>query len=252
MSFFLIILFSFRLYGAENALITIPKGELRAFWLAPKTSRDKKRSNLPKILISSFKIMDRPVTQGQFREFLKTHSEWKKENVTSIYVDQAYLKDYSAENDVPMTNISWFAARSYCESRKMRLPTVNEWEYVAAASEDQKDANRNQEFLQRILAWYAEPKGKNKKKVASIYKNIYGVWDMHGLVWEWVEDFNSSFVTGESREDSAFNKNLFCGGGALSMADKQNYAAFMRFAFRSGLTGRSSVWNLGFRCVRDL
>lgn len=74
--------------------------------------------------------------------------------------------------------------------------------------------------------------------------------DLHGLIWEWVEDFNTIFVTGESREDSSFNKNMSCGAGAMSGADKENYAAFMRFAFRSSLKGKSSAWNLGFRCVR--
>lgn len=88
------------------------------------------------------------------------------------------------------------------------------------------------------------------ESVGSIYKNIYGVWDLHGLIWEWVEDFNSIFVTGESREDGNFNKNLFCGSGGLNGANKEDYAAYMRFAFRSSLKGNSSVWNLGFRCVR--
>jgi formylglycine-generating enzyme required for sulfatase activity len=43
---------------------------------------------------------------------------------------------------------------------------------------------------------------------------------------------------------------MFCGAGALSSADKENYAAFMRFAFRSGLKGKSATWNLGFRCAK--
>jgi sulfatase modifying factor 1 len=73
---------------------------------------------------------------------------------------------------------------------------------------------------------------------------------MHGLIWEWVDDFNSSFVTGESREDSSFNKDMFCGAGSLSSTDKENYAAYMRFAFRSSLKGKNAVWNLGFRCVK--
>lgn len=121
---------------------------------------------------------------------------------------------------------------------------------MAAASETVRNANRDPAFLARILEWYAEPQGLGLKPVGSIYKNVYGLWDLHGLIWEWVEDFNSAFVTGESREDGSFNKNMFCGAGSMSSADKENYAAFMRFAFRSGLKGRSSVWNLGFRCVR--
>ena len=121
---------------------------------------------------------------------------------------------------------------------------------MAAASEKKADANREEKFLRRILNWYGEPQDGKLKDVGSIYKNKYSLWDMHGLIWEWVDDFNSSFVTGESREDGSFNKDMFCGAGSLSSTDKENYAAYMRFAFRSSLKGKSSVWNLGFRCAQ--
>ena len=75
---------------------------------------------------------------------------------------------------------------------------------------------------------------------------------MHGLIWEWNSDFNTALVTGESREDSSRNRGLFCGAGALSAEDKENYAAFMRFAFRSSLKGNSTSSNLGFRCAKDV
>jgi formylglycine-generating enzyme len=45
------------------------------------------------------------------------------------------------------------------------LPTVNEWEYAAAASESKKNANREENFLRRILNWYGEPQGERLKDV---------------------------------------------------------------------------------------
>jgi formylglycine-generating enzyme required for sulfatase activity len=184
-------------------------------------------------------------------EIYEKNPEWTKERVSGLFKDDYYLNDLdSALPKAPVTFVSWFAARAYCKSKGLRLPTTNEWEYVAAASEKINNANKEESFLRRILNWYAEPQGERLKDIGSIYKNIYGVWDMHGLVWEWVDDFNSNFVTGESREDGSFNKDMFCGAGALSSADKENYAAFMRFAFRSGLKGKSSTWNLGFRCAK--
>lgn len=132
----------------------------------------------------------------------------------------------------------------------MRLPTVIEWEYMAAASENEVYAYNNKVFLSRILKWYGKPKSPHFQEVGSTYENVYGLWDLHGLIWEWVSDFNSIFVTGESREDGSFNKDKFCGSGALTQSDKENYASFMRFAFRSALKGSNSSWNLGFRCVR--
>jgi formylglycine-generating enzyme required for sulfatase activity len=75
---------------------------------------------------------------------------------------------------------------------------------------------------------------------------------MHGLVWEWVEDFNSAMVTGESRADSGIERDLFCGSGAASASDFRDYAAFMRYAFRSSLDAKYAVSNLGFRCARSV
>ena len=76
---------------------------------------------------------------------------------------------------------------------------------------------------------------------------------MHGSVWEWVSDFNTALVTGESRQDAGLERDLFCGAGSLAASEQQrrNYAAFIRFAFRGSLQGNYSVNNLGFRCARD-
>jgi formylglycine-generating enzyme required for sulfatase activity len=43
----------------------------------------------------------------------------------------------------------------------------------------------------------------------------------------------------------------FCGAGALSMDDRENYAVLMRVAMLSALEGRDTTRNLGFRCARD-
>jgi len=246
--FILMALVSLGSSGTE--MVRVPSGQLLPFWMAPVSKTEK--TNSP-IEVSSFQAMKYAVTVNEYREFLKKSPGWDANHISPLFADKNYLEGWSQQQKnptSPVTNVSWFAARAFCEFHGMRLPTVNEWEFMAAASEDKKDANKDEIFLRRILDWYGEPRGESLKSVGHIYKNLYGLWDMHGLIWEWVEDFNSSFVTGESREDSSFNKNMFCGGGAMSGADKENYAAFMRFAFRSSLKGNSSTWNLGFRCVK--
>jgi formylglycine-generating enzyme required for sulfatase activity len=70
---------------------------------------------------------------------------------------------------------------------------------------------------------------------------------MHDLVREWVEDFNSALVTGESRADGSLDRSLFCGSGSIGAADFRDYAAFMRFAFRASLDARYGLAHLGFR-----
>jgi len=82
--------------------------------------------------------------------------------------------------------------------------------------------------------------------------NVYGIYAMHGLVWEWNEDLNHVMMTGEYCGDSGLERNLFCAVGALNMTDVRNYAAFIRFAFRSSLKGTYTTSSLGFCCARDL
>ena len=239
--------------GFAFEMVKIPAGELYPFWLAPqKRTADATPGAFPTIKIKAFEMMSTAVTEAQYLAFLAVRKEFRKKNASQLYVDGSYLQDIKlgAHKNSPVVQVSWFAAQAFCKQYGMRLPTVNEWEYVATASEKERYAEKEEKFLQRILDWYGEPRVSALKPVKSIYKNVYGVWDMHGLVWEWVYDFNSVFVTGESREDQSFNKDLFCGAGANSGADKENYAAFMRFAFRSSLKGKNSAWNLGFRCVR--
>lgn len=234
-------------------LVRIPGGQLNPFWLTALSTKEKGKSVVSKIPVASFEAMDKQVTIGEFKKFLEANSEWQKENVSPLFADESYLqnlKNPKVDLESPMTSVSWFAAKAFCESQGLRLPNTNEWEYMAVASERQADAANESLFLQRILDWYGEPQKGFLKKAGSIYKNLYGVWDLHGLVWEWVDDFNSNFVTGESREDVSLNKDMFCGAGGMAGANKENYAAFMRFAFRSSLKGKSSIWNLGFRCVK--
>jgi formylglycine-generating enzyme len=233
----------------KHPLATVPAGEFKPFWLTPIGKNKKTRA----VKIESFQAMVKAVTVGDFRDFLASHPDWQKENVSPLFVEETYLNNLKSAKlsaAAPMTTVSWFVAKAYCENAHMRLPTTNEWEYMAAASEAKINANEDAKFLRRILDWYGEPQAGDLKEVGHIYKNMYGLWDMHGLIWEWVDDFNSNFVTGESREDSSFNKDLFCGSGSMAGANKQDYAAFMRFAFRASLKGRSTIWNLGFRCVR--
>ena len=82
--------------------------------------------------------------------------------------------------------------------------------------------------------------------------NVYGVHDLLTLVWEWVDDFNTIMVTGESRADTGLERALFCGAGAAGGGDLENYPAFMRAGMRSSLRASYVVPNLGFRCAQTL
>jgi formylglycine-generating enzyme required for sulfatase activity len=81
--------------------------------------------------------------------------------------------------------------------------------------------------------------------------NYWGVQDLHGLVWEWVLDFNSSMLATDPRRAGDRDRLAFCGGGAIGATDQADYPSFMRVAFRSSLRAEYTTHNLGFRCAAD-
>ena len=148
-----------------------------------------------------------------------------------------------------MVQVSWFAAQAYCEAQGARLPTWSEWEYAAAADATRADARSDPAWRERILAWYSVPSGSALPEVGRSPADVHGVQDLHGLVWEWTEDASSLLVESDNRTQGDPDKAKFCGAGALSMDDRENYAVMMRVAMLSSLDGRDATANMGFRCA---
>jgi formylglycine-generating enzyme required for sulfatase activity len=209
--------------------------------------------------IKAFALDILPVTNGKFLEFVRANPRWQRSLVKRIFADESYLKNWAgdlelgtnAPPDVPVTFVSWFAAKAYAQWTDGRLPTVAEWEYAASASATRPDGDKDVGFKRQLLEWYTTP-ARKLSPVGAGPKNYWGVADLHGLVWEWVADFNAAMVTGDSRADSGLDKRLFCGAGAQNAADRKDFAAFMRYGFRSSLKADYTVHNLGFRCAKDL
>ncbi|MCB0349043.1 MAG: SUMF1/EgtB/PvdO family nonheme iron enzyme, partial [Bdellovibrionales bacterium] len=143
---------------------TIPSGTLTPFWVVPKSTVGKNKTKVSPYKVGSFKMMKYAVTKKDYLVFLNENPDWKKENIAGIYADSSYLRSFDNKpTKSPITEVSWFAARAFCENYGMRLPLLKEWEYAAAASETKKDANKEETFLRRILDWYGETKGKDMK-----------------------------------------------------------------------------------------
>lgn len=207
--------------------------------------------------IQDFYMDITPVTHEQYLKFVNAHPQWKRSQVPRLFADEHYLRgwgDSGPDQSIlksPVNNVSWFAAKAYCECLGKRLPTVDEWEYAAMADENRRDARKDSVFNQRIIRGY-ETRGSHTKEVGNSPANYWGLKDLHGLVWEWTLDFNAVILGGESRKlDNTNSTNLWCGGAAINATDLMNYAAFMRYALRSSLKARYSLTSLGFRCVKD-
>ncbi|PWB25541.1 formylglycine-generating enzyme family protein [Flavobacterium sp. HTF] len=210
------------------------------------------------VVVKSFSIDIYPVTNIAFLNFIKKNPAFGRSKIKGIFADKSYLNYWKNDFDFgkanpnsPVTSVSWFAAKKYCECQGKCLPTMDEWEYVAMADEKRTDARTRKEFNEYILSWYEKSK-TYENPIGSTFKNYWGVYDMHGLVWEWTADFNSLFLSGESRKDKSSDKNLFCGASSVNASDLMDYAAFMRYAFRGSLKAKYSTRNLGFRCAGSL
>ena len=245
-----------RLTASEaRSMARIPAGSYRPLYRVPGTTRAR---------VAAFLIDRAPVTRGDFQRFVAAHPQWRRGAVRPLFADAGYLADWvgaegagdEAELQRPVTSVPWFAARAYCAAQGKRLPTVDEWEYVAAADESRRDASADPAFRRRVLVLNASRSAKSSATRHG-FANVYGVRDLHGVVWEWTEDFNSVVVsddargTGSSASD-ARDHHLYCASAAIGASDPTDYPAFARYAVRAGLTARSTVRSVGFRCAADL
>jgi len=237
---------------APPGMVRIPGGEYK-----PLYAKEAKPRAAPAFFMGAT-----PVTNTEFLAFVVAHPEWRRSKVSRDMADQNYLRHWAGDlelgpgaeklKDAPVTNVSWFAARAYCESKGLRLPTQDEWEFAARADATRMDASTDQAFLRKLLEWYSQPATGVLPAVQSAEANVHGLRGLHGLVWEWVHDFNSTMIVGDSRGDESLERKLFCGAGSLLASDVSNYAAYMRYAFRSSLKGPYCVSSLGFRTARPV
>jgi len=213
----------------------------------------------PSVRVDAFALDRHPVTRAEYLAFVRAQPRWQRGRVPRAFAGAGYLASWPAPLAVgsavdarrPVTEVSWFSARAYCTWRGARLPTTDEWEYAALASETSRNASRDRAFISRLLDLYRTPRPL-PPVVGSGFRNAYGVSDLHGVVWEWVMDFNSVLVSDDSRATSGRDHPLFCAAGVVGATDPNNYPAFLRYGFRAGLEGRTTVGSLGFRCAQDL
>ena len=227
-------------------MVRIPAGFYRPFYIV---------KGIDSVRIESFEMDAFPVTNTQFLAFVKANPTWSRSRVSPALAESGYLKHWKSDFEidpsiaqVPVVNVSWFAARAYASWVHKRLPTVNEWEYVALAPIVWPRRLTIEAKKQLILEWYAKPNTGQLPQAGSVNQNAYGVRDLFGSVWEWTEDFNSVLTASDQRGNR--NPLSTCGAGAIGTIDPTDYATFMRFAMRNSLKAAYSVENVGFRCVK--
>jgi formylglycine-generating enzyme required for sulfatase activity len=203
--------------ATRPALVSIAAGAYLPFY--------KGKSGTEARVVSAFQVTAGPVTQQDFLRFVQADPHWRRSRVQRLFAEASYLQDWSGDlNPGPspltsaVTRVSWFAAKAYCASVGMRLPTTIEWERA----------------LSVVGPSFVESAGPaaGANLVASL--------------WEWTADFNSvPLADGDSNDSVA---TLFCGAGARAR-DATDYGAFLRYSLRSSLKADFALKNLGFRCA---
>jgi formylglycine-generating enzyme required for sulfatase activity len=156
-------------------------------------------------------------------------------------------------NNYPVTNVSWKMAKTYCEWRGARLPSEAEWEKAARGSSASSEPARTYPWGKGIDSTYANFNQNGAALVGSYEKgkSIYGVYDMAGNVWEWVNDLygyayyeNSPVANPPGPDTGEFH---VLRGGSWYLPD---------FGIRSTARNAGTVdyrrENIGFRCARSV
>ncbi len=237
--------------AAPTGLVPIPAGRYAPNLRAVTDPVD--------VAVPAFLLEVLPVTNAGFLAFVTAQPKWRRSEVSRLFADSSYLEHWASDlepgprapAEAPVVRVSWFAARAYARWSGRRLPTTAEWERAAAAGYTTAEGKSEPDFNRDLYAWLARPVPEILPPVSTAKATLHGVRGLHGLVWEWVDDFNTAMVTGESRGDNGLERDLFCGSGAAGARDPSDYAAFMRSALRSSLKANNTTSSLGFRCARD-
>jgi len=166
----------------------------------------------------------------------------------------------------PVIGVTWNDAKAYAAwlSRKTgkfyRLPSEAEWEYAARAGTTTAFSfgpaiTTEQANFDGSTGVAGVPAGANRQKtlpVGSFPANGFGLFDMHGNVWEWIEDCWSDEYSSDTPADGSPYLKPGCGGHVMRGGSWEDYAGDVRSAARVGSGGEEQSWSDGFRVARAL
>ena len=98
---------------------------------------------------------------------------------------------------LPVEQVSWDDCQSFCSQAGLRLPTEAEWEYACRAGST--GAYGGSGKLDEV-GWFYDNSGRTTHAVGQKKPNGWGLYDMHGNVWEWCSDWYGAYPTGDATD----------------------------------------------------
>jgi formylglycine-generating enzyme required for sulfatase activity len=196
------------------------------------------------------------ITKGFYLgKYEVTQGQWQAAIGTTPWVNQSFVQ---VNPDNPAVYVSWDDAQELIKKLNdaepgagYRLPTEAEWEYACRAGTTTRWSFGDDESRLRDYAWYYVNAGYMRQwyahKVGTKLPNPWGLYDMHGNVWEWVQDWYGSYTSGPQTDPTgpAAGSSRVRRGG-----DYGDFAQLVRSAFRRGYpSGRFGY--VGLRLLRQ-
>jgi formylglycine-generating enzyme required for sulfatase activity len=185
------------------------------------------------------------VTQGQYEKVMGTNPSQFQNSVIGKSDSSMY----------PVERVSWEDAVEFCKKlselpeektagRVYRLPTEAEWEYACRAGSKSAYSFGADSTSLGDYAWFGENSGNQTHPVGEKKANAWGVYDMHGNVWEWCSDWYGEYPKGAVSDPSVPNEGS---GRVLRGGGWRLGAARCRSANRNGGGPSGRSVDLGFR-----
>ena len=225
-------------------LVLIPDGTFMMG--SPENEEDRRGREGPvhEVRVPSFYLGRYPITNAQYAEFLEANSEMKE---PEYWGDRNYNQAQQ-----PVVGVSWEDAQRYAQWVGLRLPTDAEWEYACRARTTSRFHTGDSEKDLDRAGWHQLNSGQKLHAVGGKEPNDFGLYDMHGNVWEWVEDDWHASYQGAPNDGSAWldgpergEARVIRGGGWIDRVRD------CRSAFRGGGGPRFRLRYLGFRLSRS-
>ncbi len=218
------------------------------------------------VTLDAFGLGRYPVTVGDFRRFVDAtayQTEAERQGGACVLdgsvwrgkPDVNWRNPYFPQADShPVVCISWNDAVAYCKwlsaqtGAQYSLPTEAEWEYACRASSDTAYCFGDDEQLLDDYAWYATNAGGGTHPVGQKRANTWGLCDMHGNVWEWVQDWYGAYSKEPQNNPSGpkSGSDRVSRGGGWYVGAGDCCSAFRSYWRVPGFRGD----DLGFRLAR--